>query len=67
MKPISNKQRQAKFRARMKREGYVQIALWIPKSRKEEVMDYVRKHVLANPELDSCTVAHHQIDIEDMT
>ncbi len=41
--PQTNAQNQAAFKARMRAEGYTQVAVWIPKHRKPDLKQFVAK------------------------
>jgi len=42
MKPKSNQSRQSEFKTRQRKAGLIQIAVWIPKDRKADVLAYVK-------------------------
>jgi len=43
MKPKSNQSRQAAFKSRMRDSGFVQVAVWIPKDKKPELAEFVKR------------------------
>ena len=43
MSPLSTADRQAIYRAHMRRKGYIQTTIWIPKRYREEVKSYLKQ------------------------